>query len=406
MKPNSLIALGKSVTQSSLISGFGSLASLVLTMMFARLANTGPLGEYFLWMTWATIITVFVSFASDVVFSRLATTQADVQSSVDTVFTIRIIALCFFGGIFLLAKVVGLIEVSWLVFIFVIPVFNLGMLFEFYRCNIDFAVIILAEKTALLAANFLLIPEIGFELSVYISYASVALASMAWQALRYSGHVRAFRFVKAFQVKKYVSLYWPLLLISFSQIGYGHISRLIIEGKQGVVVLASVSIAFQFLAIVSIVQTQVDRHFRPIIMEVVGGHGSTGIRYIFMQYFLVATLPMAVLAIILFIGGPSIVELLYGEKFAPAGQVLREVSPMSVSISLLRLSEMVLLALGRVKESLVISLGCAVIMLVALQSIPHTVPLALFLSTLVGAQYVQAALAGVFAFRKLGCRVR
>ncbi len=395
------MSIFKSVGKSTVISAFGTSASYALTIMLARDSGAAPFGEYMLCLAWAAIMTVLIDCASDAAFSHLSINGGNVQAAFNTVMTIRAAALLVLIGLFGFAKAIGLIDAPWLVFIFVFSAFNLGLLFEFYRSNIGFAAIIFVEKIALLIVNFALLSFVKFEVAVYLSYATVTLVSLAWQAYLHSNHIRAFRPATAHSIKAYVNFYWPLLLIALAQISYGHLSRLVIEGKQGIVVFASVSLAFQVIALASIVQTQVDRNFRPMIIETVRVGDTSRLRELISHYLLIATLPMAIGAIIIFIIAPWLIDFLFGPEYQLAGQVLREISPMFVSISLMRLTDLIMLALDLVRQSLAINLGASLLMLFLMQSVPATQSLTLFMVIVVGAQFAQVTLSGVFAIRTL-----
>lgn len=399
------MSIFKSIGKSTVISAFGTSASYALTIMLARDSGAAPFGEYMLCLAWAAIMTVLIDCASDATFSHLTINSGNIQSSFNTAMTIRVVALLILVGLFGLVKMTGLIDVPWLVFIFVFPAFNLGLLFEFYRSNIEFAAVICVEKIALFIVNFALLSFVKFEVAVYLSYAGVTLVSLAWQAYRHSNHIRAFRPATAHSIKAYVNFYWPLLLIALAQISYGHLSRLVIEGKQGIVVFASVSLAFQVIALASIVQTQVDRNFRPMIIEIVRVGDTSRFRELISHYLLIATLPMAIGSIIIFIIAPWLIDFLFGPKYQIAGQVLREISPMFVSISLMRLTDLIMLALDLVRQSLAINLGASLLMLFLMQSVPATQSLTLFMVIVVGAQFAQATLSGVLAIRSLRRRI-
>lgn len=395
------MSIFKSVGKSTVISAFGTSASYVLTILLARDSGAAPFGEYMLCLAWAAIMTVLIDCASDAAFSHLSINGGNVQTAFNTVMTIRAVAFLALVGFFGFAKAIGLTNIPWLVLIFVFPAFNLGLLFEFYRSNIEFAAIICIEKIALLMINVALLSFVEFKAAVFSSYATVTLVSLAWQAYRYSNHISAFCPAAAHLIKDYANSYWPLLLIALAQISYGHLSRLIIEAKQGIVVFASVSLAFQVIAIASIIQSQIDRNFRPLIVEIVRVGDTSRLREIVTHYLLIGTLPMALGAISIFIIAPWLIDCLFGPDYQLAGLVLREISPLFVSISLMRLTDLVMLALNLVRQSLAINLGTSIVMLFLMQSVPATQSLTLFIAIIVCAQFAQATLSGVFAIRML-----
>jgi PST family polysaccharide transporter len=399
------MSIFKSIGKSTVVSAFGTTASYALTIMLARNSGVAPFGEYMLCLAWATILIVLIDCASDAAFSHLSINSGDIQSSFNTVMTIRVATLMILVGIFGIAKATALIDIPWSVFIFAFPAFNLGLLFEFYRSNIEFAAIICLEKIVLLIVNFELLSLVNFEVAVYLSYATVTLASLAWQAYIHSNHIRAFRPATAPSIKAYLNSYWPLLMIALAQISYGHISRLVIEGKQGLVAFVSVSLAFQVIAIASIIQTQVDRNFRPMFIEIVRVGDASRLRELISHYLLISTLPMAIGSIIIFMIAPWLINILFGLEYQMAGQVLREISPLFVSINLMRLTDLLMLSLGLVRQNLAINICASLIMLLLMLSVPATQPLTLFMCFVVGAQFAQATLSGGLAIRTLRRRL-
>jgi O-antigen/teichoic acid export membrane protein len=395
------MSLTRSVGNSTLISAFGTVVSYALTILLARDSGVTQFGEYLLCLAWAAIMTVLIDCASDAAFSHLSINNENVQSSFNTAVTIRLAALLCSVGLFGFAKATDLIDITWLVFIFVMPAFNLGLLFEYYRSNIVFASIICAEKIALLLTTFSLLSFVRFEVAVYLSYAAVTLVSLAWQAYLHGNHIRAFRPARTHAIKAYGDSYWPLLFIALAQMGYGHFSRLIIESKQGIVVFASVSLAFQVIALASVVQNQVDRSFRPMIIETVRAADTFKLRQLIVQYLLISTLPMAIGMIILIVTAPRLINFIFGSEYRLAGQVLTEISPLFISVSLMRLTDLIMLALGLARQSLAVNLGASLMMLLLMQSMPATQSLTIFMAIIVGAQFSQAMLSGALAFRAL-----
>jgi len=138
-----------------------------------------------------------------------------------------------------------------------------------------------------------------------------------------------------------------------------------------------------------------------MIIEIVRVGDTSRLRELIFHYLLIATLPMAIGSIIIFIIAPWLIDFLFGPEYQIAGQVLREISPMFVSISLMRLTGLIMLALDLVRQNLAINLGASLLMLLLMQSVPATQPLTLFMVIVVGAQFAQVALSGVFAIRTL-----
>lgn len=389
------------LSKSTLISALGTSASYALVIILANNSGIVPFGEFMLCLAWASIMVILIDCAADAAFTHLSISGGDVQTAFNIVMTIRVVAFFLLIGAFCIVKVAYLIDIPWQVVIFLFPAFNLGTLFEFHRSNVEFSAIICMEKIVLLMLNYVLLLNIKFEQAVYFSYTIVIFFSLLWQGYRQRNHILALRVASAHSIRSYFEIYWPLLMISLAQISYGHISRLVIEGKQGTVVFASVSLAFQVVAIASIIQSQVDRIFRPMIIETVGIGDAARMQKLIVNYLIIATLPMVCCAIVIFSSAQRLIYILFGPEYQIAGDVLQIISPMFVSVSLIRLTDLILLALNQVRLSLVTNVASALLMLLTMQSFPAKYPLALFIAIVVCGQFAQAALGGMLAIRTL-----
>jgi O-antigen/teichoic acid export membrane protein len=346
-------------------------------------------------------MTVLIDCASDAAFTHLSTKKGQTQAAFDTVMTARAIVFVGLAALLGAGDAMRLFDVPWQTFVFLLPAFNLGILFEFHRSNIRFAAIICVEKIALLLVNLALLSFLEFGVAVYVSYAAVSLVSLIVQAYAHRGHIRALRPATAPAMSTYALTYWPLFLIAIAQLGYGNLSRLVIEGKHGIVVFAAVSLAFQVIALASILQGQVDRSFRLPIIEAVRIGDVARLRHLTGQYLTFATLPMVLATAIVFALAPQLIKLLFGPEYELAGRVLREISPLFISVSLMRLTDLILLALDLIKQSLAINLGVSLLMLLLMLSVPASKPLSLLTAIVVVAQYGQALLSGALATRTL-----
>ena len=96
----------------------------------------------------------------------------------------------------------------------------------------------------------------------------------------------------------------------------------------------------------------------------------------------------------LFFAAPWFVHLLFGSKYNLAGQVLKEISPLFVSISLMRLTDMIMLSLDLVRQSMLVNVAVSISMLLLMLSVPASEPLSLLLAIVVGAQFAQATISG------------
>jgi O-antigen/teichoic acid export membrane protein len=398
------MSLFKSIRNATFISAIGTIASYALTIILARMSDSAePFGIYMLCLTWAAVMTVLIDCASSSSFSHISIKSDNIQAAFNTVITVRLVAFLGLCLIFTLAKISKLTDLPWQVLIFIIPSLNLGILFEYYRTNTEFAVIICIEKISLFLMCNLLLKYYSFETSIYLSYATIAIFSLVYQALIQFSHVRQFKFTSCSIVSNYLVLYWPIILIGVSQIGYGHVSRLVIEYKQGIIVFASLSLAFQIVSIASMIQTQVDRSFRPALIDSIHKKDLNKLRILLQQYFGIGVLPMILLSLICYVSAPYFISFVFGPEYQIASDILQVISPLFLSISLMRLSDHIMLGLDLFKQNLTINFCTSFLMILMLSCLPSTKPLVAFLIVIVGAQYLQIIISGsvfVYALRR------
>ena len=399
------MSLVKSLGGSTAISALGTISSYALTILLARDGGSINFGTYALCLAWAAIMTTLIDCASDAAFTHLTTRKGNPQAAFDTIFTVRLSVFVILGCVLGIARLAELIDMPWQTFLLLLPAFNFGVLFEYQRSNLSFAAIICAEKFLLLFCNAILLSFFTFGDVVYVCYAAVSFASLLVQAAVYRRFLLRLKPAPAREILFYVASYWPLLTIALAQLGYGHLSRIIIQGKQGLEVFAAVSLAFQFITLASIFQSQVDRAFRPLLIAAMRQNNKESGYDLVGRYLIFATLPMAMGAALIFALAPQLIHMIYGPEYALAGQVLREISPLFVSISLVRLADLTLLSLDLIRHNLFVNVAVSFMMLLIMFSLSASSPLSLFIRVIVVAQFVQAAVGGMLAYGALRWRV-
>lgn len=389
----------RSLTRASAVSALATGISYFLTILLAR--NGGPInyGEYAFCMAWAAIIITIINFASDSAFAHLVLKQnGNIQYAFNTIITARITVAVLVFIFIIIFNIFNLINIPWKVLFLIVPVFNLGFIYEYYQNNVVFAFNVFYEKLILLILNFIFLQIYDFQDVVYVLYFFVSIAFLLIQVVKYNSIVIKLRFVGINNAVSYFGSYWSLLGIALSQLGYGYVSRLLIENKLGMEVFSNVSLAFQVIALSSVYQGQVDRIFRRKFID--AGVNKDYVLYYdyFKKYLLLAICPLLICAIVLYLLSPTLILFLFGADYTYAAQILQVLSPLLVSVSFMRLIDIVMLSHGLEKYNLIINISISLIMIIIIYIMPMKTSLTCFMGIIVVSQYIQILLGFIVMF--------
>jgi O-antigen/teichoic acid export membrane protein len=391
----------KSISTASIISMTSAIASLLLTIILAKASSPLEYGTYLKYIAWASLLITIIDFASEKAFVHFALDKKNgVVNALSCIFTLKIFILLLFIFINSLMFALESLYLPWKTLMFVLPALNVGYLFEYYKKNIQYAFIVFFEKFSLLLFNLIWLVFFEFGIGVYFLYFFITLLSLLLQYIFFKNEIIEIKFVSKNEVVGYILKYWPLLALSIAQLCYGVISRLIIELKFDVEVFANMTIAFQILALVSILQSQIDRVFRPLIVEATFDKDKKLFQSYLYKYILYFTLPLAFLSILLYFYVTPFVIMVYGQEYILAGKIISILCPVLVSVSLMRLMDIFAIAFDYTKINLNINIICSVIMCIILFFLPSSLELFIFLIVIVAMQYLQVMAFGVVLISK------
>jgi O-antigen/teichoic acid export membrane protein len=170
--------------------------------------------------------------------------------------------------------------------------------------------------------------------------------------------------------RPYLISYTPVYFVLLAQLFYGNISRLIIESKLGVLAFGTASLALQIINLMSLVQTQVDKHLRPNLIHAVMQREVGAITLYARNYFVYYVTPIAITATGLSLVAAPLMGLLFGERWEAAGHPLSILSPLLVTVACLRFLDILVVTMKLGKINLVVNIAAASVLSLLLILMP------------------------------------
>ena len=306
----------RSIVKSGFFSAIAALASYLLVVALARIADREVFAEYAYVVACGVVLQLLIDCAADQCGSHFMLAKERDGREWSAVF--RVILLMK-GGMFLLVAIVvaGLHYLDWGVRIppaslmLLVPTFGPGPILELMGKNMQYALTIAIERALLLVLVPLYIYFQGLDLGTFAVHMGVSLltVSVQWRfaKLHFGASLRQWR-----EAGDYLRVYWPIYLSQISQAAYGHASRIIVEARKGLLAFGSVALAMQVLNTVSLAQSLVERHFRPAINRAVLAGDIAALRELSVRYLSWYVLPLGLGAVVVFIAAESIVSVQIG----------------------------------------------------------------------------------------------
>lgn len=344
------------LASASIFSACGTLVALALTLVFTRYGDLSGYGEYAIFVAEAAVLTVIVDYAVDKSFVKFVSGSG--LAVCDCISTVMCVKLILFSLVGLLVTALSLLTESqilhWQALFFILSSLNLGFIFELEERTVSFAKILLLERFLVFFLSVITLNLFGFGVQLYVAYGLSIIISLIVQAFACAEKVREFRFVELAKLSNFLVSFFSVFVINLCALGYAVISRLIISDKIEVEAFALISIAFQFVGLASIVQTQADRIYRPVITNAVKIRSRQSAYAVVGNYMIIVVIPMAIASVGIFSFSAEIIPFIYGKEFAGAASAVAVLSPLFITVALLRLGELFAVALGAANASLVI----------------------------------------------------
>ncbi len=377
----------RSLIKSSTFSTLTSVVAYGLTIILARNESQLAFAELTYAIAWGLIFTQMIDLAATQCMSHFKiSTGESIDNLVANILGAKLVALGIAIAAIAAASAIEQVEIPATTVFFLVPAFYLGPVFELRSQNVLFASLLFVEKSVLLLFCFLYLRYNPIDQVIYVAYFGVAATSLVIQFVALGLRFPNLRRMQRALFARYAGMYWAIYLTLGSQVVYGHISRVIIEAKLGMLAFAAVSLALQIVNAMKIVQTQVDRHLRPRIAELVKNGDGEATRRLTIGYVIIYLLPLAAGCVLLVLVADDVIRLLFGPDWAPAGEFLQYLSPLIVTIAILRYLDMFVVALGLGRANLTINLIAAGLLVAVLLSIPAGRDTSFYLFAVVGVQ--------------------
>ncbi len=392
----------RSLFSSSAWSMLSALCAYGLTIILANGQSAQAVSALLYTMVWGLIIAQTIDFgAEQCAVHFIKQGGRGFEEALAGILTLK-------GAIFLLIALLtlafnsaGVHVVPNHALLFALPGFYLGPLFEIHGKVALYAKVLAAERVAYLCASLVYLQFYELNASFYLIY--FVLSGISWLAqvrilaLKLSGFSHAsFALARTFS-----AAYWPTVATLAAQLSYGHFSRILIEAKLGLLMFGAVSLGFQIVNAISIIQVQVDRHVRPELLDALNDGANDRLVRLAGRYLLFYLLPLAIGATLLALFSAPLVRAIFGEKWMAVAGVLECLAPLLVMIAILRLFDIVAIATDARKANLSLNIVISLLMLLVLQAMPAGAPVSSYLMAIVGAQFIHLTLLGSYLMLRL-----
>lgn len=372
-----------------------------LTIILARNESQTAFAEFTYSVAWALILTQIIDVAATQCLTHFKiSSKKNIEAILSSVYGAKIAALLL---VLLVIAVTGSVtdfNVPMSTLYFLVPAFYLGPVFEMRSLNVLFAKIMFVEKAMILLFCYFYLSVYPFDVFIYVAYFIATAASLFVQFRLLNLNVPNPSKFNSAILARYFWQYWPIYLTLAPQIAYGHISRVIVEAKLGMLAFASVSLALQIVNALAIVQNQVDRHLRPRIAESVETSNIHALNALSLKYGVMYLLPLFGGCFLLYFFAGEIISFLFGEKWIVAADYLQYLLPLIITVAILRYLNIFVVALGAGRGNLIINLLAALALISALLSFPQDRPVKDYLVTIVIVQIVHVIVVTGYLLRK------
>lgn len=392
----------KSLIKSSTYSGLASLLSYGLTIILARNESQIAFAEFTYSIAWALVLTQVIDLAATQCLTHFKISSKEkLEVILSSIYWAKLVALFMILSVMIVMRSVFGFDIPFSTLFFLLPAFFLGPVFEMRLLNVLFAKILFVEKATLLLFCYFYLKSNPFDILVYVAYFVISVASLTYQFKTLNLRLPKLMFFDRGTLGRYFDRYWSIFLTLASQLAYGHISRIIIEAKLGMLAFVSVSLALQIVNALTIIQTQVDRHLRPKIVELIESSNVSALKALSIKYVLMYLLPLVGGCLVLYLFANEIILFLFGVKWMAAAAYLQYLVPLIITVATLRYLDIVVVALGVGRVNLGINALAALILVCSLLLMPVGRTTHDYLLTIVGVQILHIAMVITYLSRNL-----
>jgi O-antigen/teichoic acid export membrane protein len=396
------LKLHKSLGSAVLFMGFQAIAAYGVVLFLSRQIPQVEFSLYLLSFTWALVTIQLVDLAFEQCFSSYKyKSDVSTQKLFASMYFTKLFVCCTAILVLLISSSVFSLQIPVQFLFFLIPILNPLVIFELRGRLALLSKILLLEKLVYLAMLIAHIYLFGMGITVYALYAIVSIASLLLQFKILNLSLPRFSDFQGYLIRRYVKLYWPVYISLSSLIVIGIGSRLVIEQRLGILVFASVSLCFQLTNLVNIVHSQIEKYMRPLVSQAVADKTTQVITSLLNDYFYFYLLPVASFCLLVGAFSAEIVVFIFGEPWVDAGSFLKILIYLSLTGSVIKISDILLVAVSQVKFSLYLNICAATVLTWILLNLNDQADTRVYLLSIVLVAALQACLLGGYAFIKI-----
>ncbi len=289
-----------------------AIISYGFTLLLIRELSVNEFGKYSYILIVGSIFSLLVSYSTDI----SATTRFYETKKIDKVISETLsLRLMMFIITLLISVIVGFYNLELAVGIVAISLvsLNFSFIYEINLKNKRYAYIYFIERLFYISISTFIIFFLDFTLlKLFIVLLIITLISISFQIVVLKISINNIDYKEGLASLKYNT---PLLLSCLAVYSYGGFSRLILEDKLSLSDLAVYSVGWQFIMIITLFQTQVERIWRIKFSKSIIGNDKFLFKKSLIEFLKFSTLPTIFIAIILFIFSEYIVSFLFSEKY-------------------------------------------------------------------------------------------
>ncbi len=391
----------KSLFNSAIYSISAAFISYALMIIVTRSYSTHELSFYLYIMTWGLLIVQIVDVASEQSLVHFSySNKREISISWSTIAALKVTIILLAIAINKIISIFLYFSIPCQVLLVVVPVIYMGPIYEYYGNNTIYAKLLLFEKILLFTcAAITALLKLDIEYILY-SYFIISIFSLFYQKNNCKLNVFSISPDALGDIKIYIVRYLPVYLVLMSQLVYGNVSRLIINFKIGPFAFASVTLALQIVNAISMIQSQVDRHVRPLAIQAVHRADWRQLSAIAKHYLIFYLVPIMLGCILLSAFSVSIMNLLFGSKWHEAGRALSFASPLVFTIACMRFLDILVVPLNAAKMNLLVNVTAGVSLFALLWLNPYTT-LASFILMIVLCQATHVAFMSTYVYARV-----
>lgn len=396
----------KSLVSSSTYSICAAAFSYILMIFLARMHSEAAFSYYLYIVAWGLLIVQIIDVAAEqclVHFSKIQSKNIVTLWRALSLFKLTALSIALI--VLYLVNSTKYFEIPFECLFFSIPSFYLSPIFEYYAKNILYAKILFGEKLLFLILS-IFIGYLGYEIYfIIILYFIISASSLFYQIFIFRDEYFFEKIHYLSAIFVYIISYYPVYLVLLSQLVYGNISRIIIESKLGPSAFAYVTLSLQIINTISIIQSQVDRHVRPIVIESINLNDWMNLKIIVRHYAFYYLIPVFFGCAFINFMSEQIIYFLFGSKWTEAANALRFASPLVFTIACMRFIDILVVPLRATKMNLFVNMAAAIFLFMLLWFNPRQ-DLESYVLLIVLSQALHVAFMAAYVYARTGYVMR